>query len=91
MRTPDEITINGKKLSEIIKLHREWSNGNEGERADLRGADLRWADLSWADLSWADLHGADLCEAALRGAVVRPGWSVPGWREQDGRATAVAS
>ena len=35
------------QLDKILKLHREWvdTNGEKGERADLRGADLRGADL----------------------------------------------
>ena len=69
MKTPDEITINGKKLSEFLALHKQWWLDNtKGERAYLRGADLSGADLSGAYLSGADLSGADLSGAYLRGA-----------------------
>jgi hypothetical protein len=61
MRKIAEITIGNKPLSEIIKLHRKWVNGEaEGNRADLNGADLNGADLTGAYLNGADLRGAYL-------------------------------
>lgn len=63
-----------EKLNEILQAHKKWldSNGEEGARADLRGANLRDADLRdanlrYANLRGADLRGADLCRANLRG------------------------
>ena len=72
-----------EELNKIVEAHGKWywSNGEKGERADLRGADLRGADLRGADLQeaylqeadlrGADLRGADLQEAYLRGADLR--------------------
>ena len=57
------------KIKKVLKLHKNWlTNGEGGERADLRGADLRGADLSEASLRWADLSRADLSGANLSGA-----------------------
>jgi hypothetical protein len=70
-------------LQKVLSDHKVWleSNGEEGERADLRYADLRGADLcdtdlrranlSYADLIYADLSYADLRYADLRGADLR--------------------
>jgi len=59
MRTPDEIKIGDKTLTEIVELHRKYVNDeNGGSRADLSRADLSGADLSGAYLSGADLSGA---------------------------------
>ena len=69
MISTDEIMHDGKTLTEIIRLHKCWRNGEDGGvRADLGGADLRFADLSGADLSGSDLRGADLRGADLSGA-----------------------
>ena len=69
MISTDEIMHDGKTLTEIIRLHKCWKNGEDGGvRADLSGADLRFADLSGADLRFADLSGADLSGSDLRGA-----------------------
>jgi hypothetical protein len=74
MKTPDEITINEKSLTDILELHRKWTMGEaEGNRAnmsdaDLGGAYLSGADLSGADLSDANLSGADMSDADLGGA-----------------------
>ena len=48
-------------LSETLEKHSEWlrTNGEEGERADLREADLRGVNLQGADLRGADLQGAN--------------------------------
>ena len=58
------------KLDKILDNHKLWlkTNGEQGERADLRSADLRSADLRSADLSYADLRSADLSYADLRSA-----------------------
>jgi len=69
MKNTDEITHNGKTLTEILTLHRMWLyNENGGIRADLSRADLSRADLSGANLSRANLSGADLSGADLSGA-----------------------
>ena len=61
------------KLNKILDNHKLWlkTNGEQGERADLRSADLRSADLSSADLRSADLRYADLSSANLRSADLR--------------------
>ena len=66
------------KLNKILDNHKEWlrTNGEKGERADLRyadlsSADLRSADLRYADLRYADLRYADLSYADLRYADLR--------------------
>ena len=60
-----------KEIDKILKEHKNWLNGEGGERADLRGADLRRADLWGADLRRADLQGAYLRRADLRDADLR--------------------
>ena len=62
--------MNPKTLDKILDEHKKWlqSNGEEGQKADLREANLRGADLREADLRRADLCRADLREADLRGA-----------------------
>ena len=59
--------MNPKTLDKILDEHKKWlqSNGEEGLKADLRGADLRGADLCGANLCEANLCEADLCEANL--------------------------
>jgi hypothetical protein len=59
-----------EKLDKILNNHKLWlkTNGEQGERANLRSADLRSANLSSADLSSADLRSADLSYADLRSA-----------------------
>jgi len=61
------------KLKDILEKHERWikSDGESGERADLRYADLRNADLSYANLSYADLRNANLRDADLRDADLR--------------------
>ena len=51
-----------KELDKILDNHKLWlsTNGEQGERADLRSADLRSADLRSADLRSADLRYANL-------------------------------
>ncbi len=69
MRTPNEITHNGKTLTAILAEHKTWlTTDTDDGRADLSGADLSGADLSGADLSSANLSGADLSSANLSGA-----------------------
>ena len=68
--------MNKKELDCVISKHKEWTNGDGGERASLRYADLSHAnlsgaDLSYADLSHADLSGVDLSHADLTGADLR--------------------
>ena len=55
------------KLDKILDNHKLWlkTNGEQGERANLRSANLSSADLSSADLSSADLSYADLSYANL--------------------------
>ena len=60
-----------EQLKEILKKHEELLKGEEGERANLRGADLRGADLRGANLRGANLRGADLSEADLSEADLR--------------------
>lgn len=86
LKTPEEIMVGNKTLSDILKDHAFWLNDCSRERADLRGANLkhadlitanlddanlRNADLTGADLRYADLKGADLKYANLRGADLR--------------------
>ena len=54
--------MNQAVLDKILDNHKLWlkTNGEQGERANLRSADLRYADLSSADLSSANLSSADL-------------------------------
>ena len=65
--------MNRKELDKILYNHKLWlqSNGEQGEKANLRGADLRWANLREADLSGANLREANLRGANLRGANLR--------------------
>ncbi|ELY2553482.1 pentapeptide repeat-containing protein [Cronobacter sakazakii] len=65
--------MNSAELSKILDEHKVWvtSFGENGSKADLRGADLRGADLRGADLRDANLRGADLRGADLRGADLR--------------------
>ena len=43
------------KLDKILENHKLWvkTNGEQGERADLRSADLRFANLRSADLDYS--------------------------------------
>ena len=62
-----------EKLNKILDNHKLWlkTNGEQGERADLRYANLRSADLSYADLRSANLRSADLSYANLSYANLR--------------------
>ena len=62
--------ISKEEFDKIIDNHKKWlqSNGEEGERANLRSADLSSANLRYADLSYADLSYANLRSANLRSA-----------------------
>lgn len=70
-------TVSKEELSDILKKHKMWLNGEVGGiRADLSGADLSGADLHWASLNKADLYAvnlrrADLHVANLLGADLR--------------------
>ncbi len=59
--------MNPKTLDKILDEHKKWrqSNGEEGQRADLREADLCGANLCGANLCRADLSRANLCRANL--------------------------
>ncbi|HAU5473222.1 TPA: pentapeptide repeat-containing protein [Cronobacter sakazakii] len=70
--------MNSAELSKILDEHKVWvtSFGENGSKADLRGAnlsgaDLRGANLCGADLCDADLRGANLCDANLCDANLR--------------------
>ena len=49
--------MNQKELDKILDNHKEWlrTNGEKGERANLKGADLKGADLEGANLKGANL------------------------------------
>jgi uncharacterized protein YjbI with pentapeptide repeats len=73
LHQPEEIEINGIKLSDILKKHELWINSTdkqEGERVNLTGASLSRADLSKANLQQAILSRADLSEASLTEAIL---------------------
>ena len=90
-------TISKEELDEIVKQHKQWLAGNEGQPANLSSADLRSADLSSADLSYADLSSANLRSANLSYAdlmyakghslavamtrIVPPEGEVTGWKQ----------
>jgi hypothetical protein len=61
-----------RELDEILRLHQLWldSNGEDGQRADLRDVDLRGVNLRGADLMGADLRDANLVGAILRDAIL---------------------
>ena len=63
------------KLDKILNNHKLWlrTNGEQGERANLRyanlrSANLRYANLRSANLRYANLRSADLSYANLRSA-----------------------
>ncbi|HFF5025452.1 TPA: pentapeptide repeat-containing protein, partial [Yersinia enterocolitica] len=60
--------MNLTDLNKILAEHKIWveSYGENGSRADLRGADLRGANLRGADLRGANLSCANLSCADLR-------------------------
>ena len=71
MRLPEEVTINGESLAEILLYHLNWlhdTRGTRKKRAILCGADLSYVDLREWDLSFADLSYTFLFEADLYGA-----------------------
>ena len=59
--------ITQDELKEILEQHRKWveSEGEEGEKADLRVANLQEADLFDANLQEANLSRANLWGANL--------------------------
>ena len=78
--------MKNEEIKKILENHKNWLDGNDGFRADLReanlwganlleadlrGANLWRASLREADLREADLRGADLSEASLQGASLR--------------------
>ncbi len=58
------------QLQEILENHDLWlcTDGQQGERANLRGANLVCMPLSNANLQWAEMQNADLFMADLSGA-----------------------
>ena len=56
------------KLDKILDNHKLWlrTNGEKGERANLRYANLSYANLRSANLRYADLRYANLSYADLR-------------------------
>ena len=77
-RSPEEIQIDGRPLSEILEEHDSWlrSGCKSGTRARLADTDLSFVhlaecDLRQADLTGANLRGADLSRTRLNGAVLR--------------------
>jgi uncharacterized protein YjbI with pentapeptide repeats len=62
--------LSALELESLLEKHRVfiYSNGLEGEKADLSGANLSGADLGGADLSGANLGGAYLWKVNLSGA-----------------------
>lgn len=67
---PRLVEVSAEELGETLRRHQKWvaSEGDEGERANLRRADLRNAQLEGAFLSDANLERADLTGANLAGA-----------------------
>ncbi|EJP5180905.1 pentapeptide repeat-containing protein [Salmonella enterica] len=65
--------MNAAELSKMLEQHKVWitSLGQEGSRANLRGADLYGANLYGANLRGADLRDANLRDANLYGADLR--------------------
>ena len=62
-----------EELNEILKQHKLWfdTKGEEGKRANLKGANLEYVNLTGADLRYAYLKGVDLTSAILRGVDLR--------------------
>lgn len=49
-----------KKISEILKLHKAWINGEKhGKMANMSGAYLFWVYLFWVYLSGTNLSGTE--------------------------------
>ncbi len=65
--------MDSANLKEILDRHKLWLDtvGEEGERANLRGANLRDVDFRGADLRDVDFRGADLRGADLQGVDLR--------------------
>lgn len=66
-------TISRDELNEIIRLHKKWleSNGNHGERADLRNADIRGADITYQDLNRVNFGGSIITNCDFTGTDLR--------------------
>ncbi len=62
--------FSAEELQEKLAAHQRWldSDGEQGERLDLRGANLIMARLDGEDLSKAQLKGADFSGANLKWA-----------------------
>ena len=60
--------ITREELDMILLKHKRWldTDGQEGERADLRKTDLGCFDLAKVNLTGADLNGANLVGAVLQ-------------------------
>ncbi|MGL5059084.1 MAG: pentapeptide repeat-containing protein [Microcoleus sp.] len=59
-----------ENLTEILKQHHLWFQGNGGRQADLEGRNLSGANLSGVNLMGADLRGALLSYTNLTGALL---------------------
>ncbi len=60
------------ELRQVFEAHKiwRWSEGKEGEQADLRRANLEGAYLCMANLRQANLQGANLWRANLQVAIL---------------------
>jgi uncharacterized protein YjbI with pentapeptide repeats len=61
--------MNQDEINRILKSHKDWLDGNGGERANLLDANLLDANLRGANLRGANLRGANLRGADLLGCV----------------------
>ena len=57
--------MNQEELKQILDGHAKWLSGENGTRADLRGANLLGANLSCADLNGANLRGVKIHACAV--------------------------
>ena len=69
MRKIEDVTLkDGRRLKEVLKLHKKWLEGLEGsDRADLSYEDLSYVDLKDIDLRCVILRGVNLSYANLKG------------------------
>lgn len=69
-RSPNDVTINGRNLSDILAEHARWveSEEDDDQRADLRGAKMSGVYLKDINLRDADLRGAMMDRVVLDGA-----------------------
>lgn len=66
----DKEAISRERLREILEQHKKWleSEGEEGQRANLKRENLAGADLVRVTLERAELSEADLSNAQLGAA-----------------------